>query len=57
MKAMDHSQTLSGSENRARERVTGSRKVFSESSLPSPSRQIGHRGMGHSQNNLIREVF
>lgn len=42
----------------ARERVTGGRKGFSESSLPSCSRQIRHRGkLHHSRNKLIRDVL
>lgn len=50
--------TLWGSENRARERVTGCRKGVSESSLSSRSRQIGHRGkLHHSWNKLIRDVL
>lgn len=53
--SLKHSQ---GEKTGARERVTGGRKGFSESSLPSCSRQIGHRGkLRHSRNKLIRDVL
>lgn len=46
-----------GEKTGVRERVTGGRKGFSESSLPSCSRQIGHRRkLRHSRNKLIRNV-